>query len=650
MTDTTPKKTALLLCKCGTNIADFVDLDEIARWAKEIPDLVVVESHGLLCSPDGKQFVSETLERVKPERVVIAACSPKMHEKTFQAVAEGSGMNMADVQMANIREHCAWVTKDKKQATEKAKRLIAAQIGRARLAEELQHRSMKVIPDLLVIGGGIAGIEVALTAARAGRKVTIVDREISLGGAVIKTEEVAPNMECAPCLLAPLLSAVRENGDITVVTNAEVAEVKGFYGNFTAKILKKARFVEDSCIGCEACFEVCPVETPSPFHLNMGKRKAVATLFPGSVPAAAVIDKNVCLHFRDGSCEACKPACPFGSINFDQKDETVEVKVGAVVVATGFDGPEKATLAKYGYGTIENVYTIDEFERLASSNGPTGGAIKMKNGAVPKSVAVIHCAGSLSPDGIPWCSGTCCMLAAKVGELVRKTLPETKVTNIHRDLVFGGPDQFAFHEKSAEEGTKWVRCEDLASVKVKGAGGRIMVSGKGITAVEADMVVLATGMRPASGTAGLGRLLAAETNRSGYLKPDHQLTHETGASLDGMYLAGAAAGPCDVPTAVTRAQACAGDALAKLVPGREIELEAMTTFIDPDKCAGCKLCISSCPYKAISFKTDKKISEVNEAICRGCGTCTATCPSGAASSRHFTDKQIYAEIGGLLHG
>jgi heterodisulfide reductase subunit A len=311
------------------------------------------------------------------------------------------------------------VTRDKALATEKAKALISAAVNRGRLAEALQRRSMEVNADVLVIGGGIAGIEAALLAARAGRKVYLVEREISLGGTVIKTEQVAPNLECSPCLLAPRLALVKEHPNIRVITNAEVIQLLGFYGNFSAKIIKKARFVEDNCIGCEECFPPCPVTISSDFHLGLGKVKAIYTLFPGSVPAAAAIDRASCLHFSGESCVKCVEACPFKSINFEQRDELIEVNIGAVVVATGYADGDVSQFDRLDHGKIDNVYTLPEFERLASSNGPTRGVIQLRDGGKPSSVAVIHCAGSLTENGVPYCSGSCCTQAVKVGMLVR---------------------------------------------------------------------------------------------------------------------------------------------------------------------------------------------------------------------------------------
>lgn len=643
------RKTSLFLCRCGTNIANSVDIESVAKWAEKSGDIDVVETYDLLCSPDGKKRFVASLTRNTPESIIIAGCSPKMHEKTFQDLAEESGMNISTVQLANIREQCAWVTSDKPEATEKAMTLINAAVKRSWLSEPLERRSMEIISDILIIGGGIAGIEAALTAATAGREVYLVEKDISIGGSVIRTEEVAPNMDCSPCLLAPRLAAIRDKPNITVIANAEVREVLGFYGNFTVKIHKEARFVDESCIGCEACFEACPVEVESRFHLGLGTRKAIYSLFPGSVPTAAAIDKDNCKHFVDGSCEACVEACPFGSINFEQKDEDIEVQVGAIVVATGFEPGDPSAIKDLGYGKIENVYTLAEFERVASSNGPSGGKIRLKNGKQPSSIAVIHCAGSLREDGIPYCSGICCTGAAKVGELVRKQVPNARIFNICNDLVFPTLREYEFYKRQVNEGTKYLKCSDLKSIKLSANSENIKLEGAGIDPIEIDMVVLATGITPPSGTEALAKMLNIELEENGFFKPDHVLLHATGASLDGIYIAGCAAGPCNVSTAVTRAKAAAGDALSKLVPGREIELEVLTAVIDEEKCGGCKLCIMVCPYKAITYDKEKNVSVVNEGLCRGCGTCAAACPSGAVKAKHFTDDQIYAEIGGLVN-
>lgn len=642
-------KTVLFLCKCSSNVSSMVDFDSVKEWARDHGDVNIVAVNNLLCSPAGKKFYADVIRGKDVDSVVVAACSPKLHEKTFQELAEQEGINLARVHMANIREQCAWVTTDPKEATEKAKKLINAAIRRSRHSQDLEKKTMKVFTDVLVIGGGMAGMEAARRLSRAGRTVHIVEKNISLGGFIMKTEDIAPTMECSPCLMAPILADVRDDPNIRVYAGAEVASVTGFFGNFTAVIRKKARYVEESCIGCEECFPGCPVSVPSEFHHGLGNRKAIHMLFPGSVPAAAVIDRGACRHFIDGSCDACAKICPFHSVNFEQQDEEITVQAGSVVLAVGFENGAVERYPELGRGRLENVYTTPELERLASSNGPTGGAVLMKNGRPPESVAVIHCAGSLRDDGIPYCSGICCTNAIKAGELVRKKNPGVKIINIHNDLVFNGPVEFELQRAQKKKGTAFIKCRDLLSVALSEAPeGKIEVSCDEVLPFAVDMVVLSTGLLPGKSMKELSGMLNADIDGYGYLRPDHAVLHTTGSSLDGIYTAGCASSPVNAPGAVTQAQAVAGDILGKLVPDREIELEAMTACIDQERCAGCRLCIASCPYKAITYDRETRTSRVNEAICRGCGTCAATCPSGACSARHFSDEELYAEIGGLL--
>ena len=646
----TVNKSIVFLCKCSSNISSQVDFSEIKEWAHGHHDIKVVAVSNLLCAPDGKKFFKNVIRDRGMDNIVVAACSPKLHEKTFQDLAGECGINMSSVQMANIREQCAWVTADKKEATEKSKAIINAAVKRLKHSSELKRMSVAVQSDIVVIGGGIAGIEAAKTLSKAGRKVYLIEKNISIGGSVMKTEEVAPNMECSPCMMAPLLSDIRDDKNIEVISNAEVTDILGFFGNFTVKVKKRPRFVEESCIACEECFSVCPVSVDNEYYRSLGKRKAIYTLFPGSVPAAAVIDKERCLHFIDGSCSSCVSSCPFGSINFDQQEEIVTLRAGALVVATGFKTCDMGVFSSLGYGKIDNVITSQEFEILASTNGPTGGKILLKNGEVPSSLAVIHCAGSMTEKGIPYCSGICCTHAVKAGELLKKKNPSARVTNIHNDLVFTSPGEFGFYRDALSKGTRFIKCPDLSSIEImKSESGTILIQGKGMDPVEADMAVLVTGVMPSDGTREIAGLLDAELDKNGFFHPSHELLNRIESSMDGVYVAGCASAPVNVAVSVMQAQAASGDILSKLVPGREIELEIYTSSIDEERCAGCRLCISVCPYKAIYFNTDKSVSVVNEAICRGCGTCAAACPGGAVYAKHFTDDEINAEIEGILH-
>lgn len=644
-----PRSVTLFLCKCGPNMGEDLDFEELQRWAEGREEFGAVHVHELLCTPQGQEAYKELLAD-RDTDVIVAGCSPKMHEKTFRELTEEVGLNLAQVQMANIREHCAWVTADVGEATTKAKALIHAATLRTREAEPLERRTMEVITDLLVIGGGMAGIEAALTAANAGRKVTIVDREISLGGAVIKLEEVAPTMECGPCVLAPPLSDVRDHPNIDVITGAEITEILGFLGNFTVKIHQGARYVDDSCISCEACFEVCPVDVESRFHHGLGTHKAIYTLFAGSVPLAAAIDADHCLQFKDGSCDACVPACPFESIQFGDQEQDHEISVGSIVVATGFEPGEVTSVTGLAEGRPHDVYTLTEFERIVSSNGPCDREILCADGKPPSSIAIVFCAGSRRDDGVPYCSGICCTNAIKAAIVAHELLPDVELTCLYRDMVFPGPKAQRLLEEARAAGVRFERCEELLDARVERTGGGVLVRAGGQPVVTADLVLLSNGLRPAAGTAALAEMLHAELRPDGYYCADNDLLHATGTTIDGVYVAGCACGPCDLGTAVTQGRAAAGEALSKLREGVEIELEYITADIDEALCAGCKLCTIVCPYRAILYDPVAGVSRVNEAICHGCGTCASSCPSGAARAKHFSDAQLLAEIKGVIHG
>lgn len=643
------EKTVLFLCKCAGNISNTVDFNVLKEWARNRGGIDTLVTGNLLCSPREKEAFGDVLESHPGARIIVAACSPKLHEKTFTEIAEKRGINLSRVQMANIREQCAWVTEDPKEAAEKAITLINGALKRSVYSEDLVRPVIKAREEVAVIGGGVAGISAALTLSKGGRKVFLVEREISLGGALIKTEEVAPKMECAPCMLAPLLAQVRDDPNIEVLANAEIKEVRGFLGNFSLTLEKKARFVKDNCPGCGECFQVCPVSVPSEFHERLGHRKAVHIMFPGSVPSAAAIVKEECKHFKDEGCDECAKVCPFESIDFNEKDTTLSIDVGAVILATGLKNGSVEAFPNLGHGGQLAVYTTPEFERLLCSNGPSEGQFRLEDGRPVKRAAVIHCAGSLQAGGLSSCSRVCCMNALKVGELLRHQYPKVEVLNIHSDLVLPSPGEQAFYEKQLAGGTVFIKTGDISATKVSPSENSIVVTGNGFDPLDVDVVILSTGLAPSKGSGELAEIFDLETGISGFFSPDHEILHTTGASLDGIYIAGVASGPATSAESITRGRAAAGDILSTLVPGREIILEAMTSVIDEEKCSGCKLCISSCPFKAVFFDGEKGISVVNEVLCRGCGTCTAACPSGASRAKHFTDLQIRAEIGGLLN-
>lgn len=645
------KGSAVFLCRCGGNVSDHLDLEALEVWVRQQEGVESVGIHDYLCAPTGKEFVSQTLREGAAAQAVVAACSPRLHQKTFEDCVSEAGINGGRVCMANVREHCAWVTPDPQQALEKAKQLVKAALRRVPLNVDLVRPRMEVRTDVVVIGGGIAGIEAALQAAEAGRQVTLVEKEISLGGEMIKVEELAPLGECSPCLLAPRLSEVREHPSITVVSGATVTDILGFSGNFTVVARRKARYVTDACIGCEGCFEPCPVSVTSPFHLGMGERKAIFTLFPGSEPLAAAIDDQACLHLSGQECNACVENCPFEAIDFTQQDEILEIPCGAVVLAIGAEVHVPSDIARLGWDGRRNVLTHAEMERLAASNGPTGKALRTRDGREPATVAILHCAGSLCEGGLDYCSGVCCVNALGVAETVHHLLPQANVWNIHDRLVLPGAASENLRTKVQSQGATLVRCAHLDQVRIEDLpDGRLVVRlPDGLDDLEVDLVVLATGLKPGAATRAFATRLNLDLDVDGFFKSDHAVLNKTGSVVEGIHVAGSCVRPAHAPESIVMAQAAVGRILSRLVPGRTVELEALVSRIDPNRCSGCRLCVSSCPYKAIGWNAQDRVSVVNEALCRGCGTCASTCPSGAIESVQFTDAQILEEVKGVLH-
>jgi len=583
---------------------------------------------------------------------VIAACSPKEHELTFRKVCLQSGVNPYLFQMVNIREQVAWVTADKSMATKKAASYMRAAVKRVALHKPLERRSMECKTDALVIGAGPAGMEAALLLAKAGRGVCLVEKTPCIGGKVMLYEEVFPNLECATCMLKPKMDEVLYHERIDLMTCSEVQEVLGFLGNFTVKIKKNARFVDDEkCVGCGACYEACPVKVKNEFEFGLSERKAIYTPFAGALPNVPLIDRSNCLRFKGEDCTLCQEACPLEAVNYDDKDEVIERDVGAIVIATGFDLFDPSAIEQYGYGRIPEVYTSFEFERILSMTGPTEGKILTKGLKEPKTIAIIHCVGSRNRKYHGYCSGICCLYALKFAHLIKKQLPGTAVSHIYTDWCLPGKDHQAFFD-SVKEKVQAVRTSQPDSIKIEGDGDKITVFFDDVSGEKkhfaSDMVILCPAIIPPKGTAEIAKLLSLTRSKDGFLAETHTKLAPVSTAVEGIFIAGCIQGPKDIQSSIAQGAAVSGQILSALVPGRELELEAITAEVNAELCGGCQVCISLCPYKAISWDEESKTAVVNEVLCKGCGTCVAACPSSALESKHFTTLQIFAEIEGVL--
>jgi heterodisulfide reductase subunit A len=671
-------RVGVYICSCGTNISENLDIDELVKFSSGLNTVAYAKSHGLLCSEEGKSFLAEDIIKQKPDRVVIAACTPKEHEKTFRNVLQKAGVNPYLFQMVNLREQVAWVTADKSVATDKAKSYIRAAVRRVALQEPLEKKEIDCNTDMLVIGAGPAGIEAALVVARSGRKVCLVEKNSFIGGRVARYEDVFPKMECASCMLEPKMDEVLHNDNIELLTNSEVVEVLGFLGNFVVKINKKASFVDgEKCIGCGACYEQCPVKTRNEFDYNLSDRKAIYTPYAGALPNVPVIDTKTCLRFggrielyreafetglitkeefemfREQDCRICEQACAFGAINYQDSDNVLERNVGGIIVATGFDLFDTSVLPQYGYGKLSEVYTSLEFERILAQTGPTAGKLLMKNGEEPESVTIIHCIGSRDKDFKDYCSGVCCLYALKFSHMIRKHSPSVKVCDIYADWCVPGKDNQAFLDSIKDwENIQFIHTDLPMNVVLKQKGGGIDLSCSDVSgktqSVSADMVVLCPAIIPSKDSSKLSDLLLISQDKNGFFAEGHTKLAPVSTNIEGIFIAGCSQGPKDIQSSVAQAAAAAGQALSLLVPGRKLELDVMTAEIDDKACAECRICINLCPYKAIVLDREKNVAVVNTVLCKGCGTCVAACPSGSADSRHFTTEQIFAEIEEVL--
>lgn len=641
------ERIGVFICDCGTNIVEMVDTKELAEFARKQNGVVEVKIHRLWCSEEGREEIKRTISEKKLSRVVIAACSPKQHEVTFQRALTAAGLNPYLMQIANIREQIAWVTQDKAQATKKAIIQLKAALKRVVHHIPLEKTEIGCKSDFLVIGSGISGMSSALTLAQQkNRKVYLVEKEPWIGGKVVAYEDIFPNLECAPCMLEPKEDKVLHHERISLLTNSEIRNIKGFFGNFEVQINQKARFVDaEKCINCGACYEVCPVKVKNKFNGNLSERRAIYSAFTGVLPNVPVIDRELCLRFKGENCRLCQDACPFAAIDYEQKDKLINVEVGAIVVATGFELLDVSKTSSFPAGS-PNVLNSYQFERLISPTGPTEGKILTADNNPPASIAFVHCAGSRDKNYKEYCSGVCCAYTLKLAHLVHKNLKDTKIYEIYSDWCLPGKGYQEFYNKMLSEGTQYIRVANPNDVQIISEGKGIRVK-YGDASVAVDMVVLSSAIIPIKD--GLADLLGIALDKDGFYAAEHDKISPAATLVKGIYIAGCCSGPKDITQSVSQSEAASGIALSEIVPGEKLELEVMTAKVDEKLCGACRVCISLCPYQAITYDGDKKQAVVNEVLCLGCGVCGAACPSGAIQNKHFTLEQIFSEIEGVLN-
>jgi heterodisulfide reductase subunit A len=655
--DKPQERVGVYVCHCGSNIASVVDCPGVAEYAKSLPNVVLAKDYKYMCSDPGQSMIVNDIEENGLTRVVVASCSPRMHEPTFRRACVQGGLNQYLFEMANIREHCSWVTEDKAKATEKAKALVSAAVARVVHQEPLEDKEVPVTRTAMVVGGGVAGIQAALEIADSGYKVYLVEREPSIGGHMAQLDKTFPTLDCSACILTPKMVSAAQHPNIEVMAFSEVAEVTGFAGNFKVKIRKKTRCVnEDLCNGCGLCEEKCPSRASSEFEENLGQRKAIYRPFPQAVPNIPVLDKEHCLYFQRGRCRVCERVCEVKAIDYEQEDRFVDLDIGAIILATGYDLFDASADLRYGYKRLDNVVSALEFERLCNASGPTSGRVIMKNGEEPKSVAIIHCVGSRDTNFHEYCSRVCCMYSMKFAHLVKDRVGhDCQVYEFYIDIRAFGKAYEEFYNRVQEEGVTFVRgrpAEVTDVAETQEEIGKLIVQAENTLTgrqirMPVDMVVLSGGLEPKSDCADVARMFNISRSQDGYFLERHPKLDPVASMTDGIYMAGCCQGPKDIPDTVAQASAAAARVIGMLNKGK-ITVEGATSMVIDDHCSGCRVCNELCPYSAISFDVEKGISYINDALCKGCGVCAAACPSDAIRSRHFTNDQILAEIEGVL--
>ena len=656
------QRVGVFVCWCGSNIAATVDVEKVAEVLGKEPGVVFSTNYQYMCSQAGQEMIQESIAKYNLTGVVICSCSPRMHENTFRKTCEKAGLNPYMVEIANIREQCSWIHKDKETATEKAVILGRAAIAKVHLNAPLTSGTSPVKKRALVIGGGIAGIQTALDIADAGFDVDIVEKEPTIGGKMTQIDKTFPTLDCAACILTPKMVDAAQNEKIHIYSYSEVSSVKGFVGNFKVTIKKKARFVDETkCTGCGLCTEKCPQKkVPNAFNLGLDNRRAIYIPFAQAVPKVATIDADYCTMLKSGKCGVCSKVCTAGAIDYQQKDAFIEQEYGAIVVATGFNPIKLDKYDEFAYSQSPDVVTSLEFERLMNAAGPTGGTLlRPSDGTHPHTIVFVQCVGSRCDDskGKPYCSKICCMYTAKHAMLCREKYPDTDVYVFYIDVRTPGKNFDEFYRRAVEEyGVHYVK--GMVG-KVVPENGKLKVQASDLIGnqqlhIDADMVVLAAAIEPDKSARPLATMLTASMDTNDFFTEAHPKLRPVESPTAGIFLSGACQGPKDIPETVAQASAAAAKVIGLLNKDHLI-CNPCTAQPDELMCNGCSSCEKVCPYGAITY-VDKefrgpnrttlirRVAQVNPAVCQGCGACTVACPSGAMDLKGFSNKQIMAEV------
>jgi len=652
------KRIGVYVCHCGGNISEVVDVKRVAAFVEKQPDVVLVRDNEHMCSEVGQKLVIDDIKEYKLDKVVIAACSPQFQGPTFKATLEKAGLSPYVLEMANIREQCAWPHFDfPEEATDKAESLTSIAIAKARLDEPLTKKTFPIGKRVLVIGAGIAGIQASLDLGDAGFYVYLVEENPSIGGKMLQLSRTFPTEDCAACILSPKMADVPANPNIRLLTYSEIEDIKGYLGNYEVTVKKKPTYVDPTkCTCCDDCVDVCPVAVPNELDEGLSTRKAIYLASPIAVPHSYVLDDKACLGTFPLACSKCQEACDPGAINYDVYPEEIKFIVDTIIVATGYDIFDATQKKVYGFGKYENVVTALDMERMivhASEGNPMR--------PMGKRIAFIQCVGSRDEQvGNEYCSRICCMYATKLSQLIKRSDPTRDVYVFYTDLRSYGKGFEEYYKRAQSDGVKFIRgrpaelIEDSQTKKITLKVEDTLT--RSIIESEFDLVVLSVGLVPNKGTEKIANLLRLAKSPDGFLQEAHPKFRPVDTLIDGVFLAGTVQGPKDIPDTVAQASAASSRAIRLMNKG-EYDVDPVMAFVHDEACDGCGLCLEQCPTNAISLCSrhgsfDKSLSaeiaEINESLCKGCGSCIASCPKDALDLHCYTNDQMLAQIKAAL--
>lgn len=647
------KRIGFFICHCGINIAGTVDVKKVADEMMDYPGVVYSKDYVYICSDPGQSLITDAIREEKLDKVVISCCSPTLHESTFRNAVKSANINQFHCEIANIREQCSWVHTDMDKATEKALKLSKSAVERVRGNDSLEPIAFPVTKKALVVGGGITGIQASLDLANSGFQVILVEKEPSIGGHMIQLSETFPTLDCSQCILSPKMVEVSKHPNINLLTYCEIEEVSGYIGNFKVKVKKKPTYVDqEKCNLCDECTTACPVLVPNEFDLGLTGRRAIYIPFPQAIPATYTLDINSCPGLLPIACGKCADVCEAEAIDFDMKPEILEFEVGSIIAATGYELYDKKEMTAFGYGKYPDVLDSLQFERLCSASGPTGGEIlRPSDHKEPKEIVFIQCAGSRDPElHCSYCSKICCMYTAKHALLYKHHVHDGQAYIFYIDIRSGGKGYEEFVQRTIEEdNTLYLRgkvskvFEEKGKLKVWGVDTLI---GKTVE-IDADMVVLAMATRPSAGTAELAKKLKISVDKDGFFSEAHPKLKPVESITSGLFFAGSALSPKDIPESVAQASGAAAKSITILSQDKLYHSPTIAR-VNSRLCTGCNMCVDVCPYEALSLEDNK--AKVNEILCEGCGTCYATCLRSAIEVKNHTPLQVHNMINASLGG